>query len=414
MIRLSVAPANALSFSLTRTTAEAGDRPARSSLRLTAVLALLVWLSGSCRSQSLGDPAADARIRSGIDFVYNLSFDSARAEFQQVAAAHPDHPAGYFFLAMVDWWRIVTDIGNTSYDERFLSQLDRVVELCEEKLDRNESDLTALFYKGGALGFQGRLYGNRGDWVKAANAGRNALPIVQETYRLAPSNNDVLFGIGIYNYYAEIIPEQFPFVKPFMFFFPKGDKLKGISQLRKSSTEAHYANIEATYFLLQLLFTFEKQYTEALPLAARLHALYPNNVLFHRYVGRIYAATGAWDRTAEVFEEILENVGRKKAGYDATVERESRYYIGLHQMNERGYEKALASFYRCDELSRSLDREEFSGFMILANLKVGMIYDLQGKRDLATRQYDKVLALKDYQAAHQQAEQYQKSPYTKP
>lgn len=378
---------------------------------MLAAFVLLAGFSGSSRSQSVGDPASDAHIRAGIDLVYNLSFDSAGAEFQHVVAAHPDHPAGHFFLAMVDWWRIVSDIGNTAYDEPFLAKLEKVIDLCDKRLDKDEADLTSLFYKGGALGFQGRLHGNRGDWIKAANAGRTALPIVQETYRLAPENNDILFGIGIYNYYAEIIPERFPLVKPFMLFFPKGDKQKGISQLRQSAERGRYANIEASYFLLQLLFNFEKQYAEALPIALRLNELYPNNVLFHRYVGRIAAATGDWERAVAVFGEIVARTEKKRPGYDAAVEREARYYLGLRSMDERLLEKALASFYRCDELSRTLDREEFSGFMVLANLKIGMIYDLQGKRELALQQYEKVLGQKDFQDAHDQAERYRKSPY---
>jgi tetratricopeptide (TPR) repeat protein len=383
---------------------------ARASAALVA-LALLVWCSGSCRSQQLDDPVSDQRIRAGIELVYNLSFDSASTEFRAVVAAHPDHPAGHFFLAMVDWWRIVSDVGNAAYDERFHDQLDKVIALCESRLEVNESDLTALFYKGGALGFQGRLHGNRGDWIKAASAGRSALPIVQETYRLAPSNDDVLFGIGIYNYYAEVIPDHFPFVKPFMIFFPKGDRVKGMAQLRTASERARYANTEATYFLLQLLFNFEKQYADALPLALRLHARYPNNVLFHRYVGRVYAALADWGHTAQAFGEIAESVRSKKPGYDAAVEREARYYLGLRGMMELRYDEALASLYRCDELSRGLDKEEFSGFMVLANLRIGMIYDLQGKRDLALAQYKKVLDMKDFQQAHEQAEKYRKAPY---
>ncbi len=376
-----------------------------------AAFGLLVGLSGSCRCQSPGDPASDAHIRSGIDLVYNFSFDSAAVEFRSVTAAHPDHPAGYFFLAMIDWWRIVSETGNTSYDERFLSQLDKVIDLCDKRLDTNEHDLTALFYKGGALGFQGRLYGNRGDWIKAANAGRTALPIVQETYRLAPENDDILFGMGIYNYYAEIIPEQYPFVKPFMMFFPKGDKAKGIAQLREASTKAKYADVEATYFLLQLLFNFERQYGEALPLAVRLHERYPNNTLFHRYVGRLVAATGDWEGTTRVFAEIVRDAEAKRPGYDATVDREARYYLGIREMNDHRYDAALTYLYRCDELSRTLDREEFSGFMVLANLKIGMIYDALGKRELALKQYEKVLGMKDFQQSHDQASQYRKTPF---
>ena len=381
--------------------------------RFQIVILTLVSLGSPCSSQWLGSPSSETHTHRGIEYVYNLSFDSARAEFQQIVKEQPEHPAGYFFLAMVDWWKIVCDIDNTANDDRFLSELDRVTDLCDARLDKDENDVAALFFKGGALGFRGRLHGNREDWVKAANDGRTALPIIRKAYKLAPDNNDVLLGIGIYNYYAEVVPEQYPFVKPLMIFFPRGDKNKGIQQLRQASEKAAYANVEATYFLTQLLHNYEKQYSEALQLALRLHQRFPDNVLFHKYVGRGYAAIGNWQLMRSTFSDIAQRVVEKKTGYNAAAEREAQYFLGLCDMNDVNYDAALAHLYRADELSRSVDRGEQSGFMVMTNLKIGLIYDMQKKRDLAVSQYNKVLKMSDYQDAHKQAEQYLKQPYGK-
>jgi len=314
---------------------------------------------------------------------------------------------------MVDWWEIVTDIDNKSKDDRFLSELDRVIDLCDKRLEKDENDLAALFFKGGALGFQGRLHGNREDWVKAANAGREALPIVQRAYALASENDDILLGIGIYNYYAAVVPEQYPFVKPLMILFPRGDREKGLTQLRAASEKARYAKIEATYFLMLALQNIEKRNSEALELAAKLHASFPNNVVFHRYVGRCSAAMGDWEEMHRAFTEVLGRVKEKRVGYDMLSEREANYYLGLYEMQFSRYDQALAYLYRSDELSRSLDVRELSGFMTLTNLRIGMISDIQGKRELAIAQYKKVLQMKDFQEAHKQAEKYLGVPYTK-
>ena len=364
-------------------------------------------------AQWLGDSVSESHIQRGIGFVYNLSFDSAQSEFRAVANAFPDHPAGPFFLAMVDWWKIVTDIGNTSHDDHFIAELDHVIDLCDRRLDRNGNDTTALFFKGGALGFEGRLFVNREDWLKAANAGREALPIVQKAYKLAPENDDILLGIGIYNYYAAVVPEQYPFVKPLTLFFPKGDRAKGLAELRDAAEKARYAATEAKYVLLVSLVSFEHSYGGALILALQLHAEYPRNALFHRYVGRCYASVANWDEMHRVFTEILADVNAHRLGYDRLTEREANYYLGLHEMEVANYDSALAFFYRSDELSRTLDVDGPSGFMTAANLRIGMIYDLQGKRDLAIVQYRKVLDMKDYLDAHKQAQQYLTFPYRK-
>jgi tetratricopeptide (TPR) repeat protein len=385
-----------------------GNRPGIAHL---IFLFLLLASPGRSFGQWIGDPDAEEHTRRGIDDVYNLMFDSAQTNFKYLIHKQPDHPAGYFFLAMVDWWRIITDFNNTSHDDGFFGQLDRVIDLCDKRLDKNENDIAALFFKGGALGFKGRLHGNREDWVKAANDGRQALPIVQKAYQLAPENNDILLGMGIYNYYAAVIPEQYPFVKPLMIFFPEGDRKKGFSQLRLASEKALYANVEATYFLMQILENFEKKYEDAVQLAVLLHTKYPNNPMFHRYTGRCYASAGRWNEAHTTFNEILQRVLSHQTGYDSYTEREARFYVGVYEMDNGNYIDALTHFYRVDELSRTIDHKEQSGFMTIANLRMGMIYDAQKKRELAITQYKKVLEMKDNQDAHAQAEQYLKTPY---
>ncbi|HUN65596.1 MAG TPA: tetratricopeptide repeat protein [Bacteroidota bacterium] len=380
--------------------------------RLLPVAACLLFLCSSLSAQWLGDAESELHTRKGIDFIYNLKFDSARAELRFLIKHQPDHPAGYFFLAMIDWWRIVTDFGNTAYDEKLLRELDRVIDLCDQRLDKNENDLPALFFKGGALGFEGRLHGNREDWVKAANCGREALPIVRKAYHLDTANYDILLGMGIYNYYAAVVPDHYPFVKPLMVFFPEGDRARGMRQLRLAADSARYAGVEAQYFLMQICLNFENNYPEALRLAISLTSRYPDNPLFQRYLGRCNASNLRWSEAETVFEEILHRTKEQRPGYDRYTEREAEYYLGWIEMNRGDLEKALSFLYHTDDLSRALDVKGASGFMALANLRIGMIYDLQKKRDLAVAQYKKVLDMNDFQNAHTQASRYLASAYT--
>lgn len=372
---------------------------------------LLVSWASRAQSQWVKDSVFDGHTRRGIEYVYNLEFDRAQQEFRQLTKLRPEHPAGNFFLAMVEWWRILMDIDNTTHDEKFYAMLEKVIRQCDQLLEKNENDVTALFFKGGSIGFRGRLRAHRDEWLKAANDGRLALPIVQKAYELEPNNYDVLLGIGIYNYYAEVIPEQYPFVKPFMLFFPKGEKNKGIIQLQEAAEKAQYADIEASYFLIQLYHNYEKQYLLALPIAKKLHERFPNNPIFHRYLGRSHAALGQWQEMKQVFTDVLKRVNRKQIGYALSAEREAEYYLGLYDMQFSRYDSALGHFLRCDELSRILDTDGPSGFMTMANLKMGMIFDLQRKRDIAVEQYRKVLKMTDYMDSRKTAEAYLKEPY---
>ena len=379
-------------------------------------LSLFMLMLAACirvPAQVLPDTAFDAKTKRGIEYVYNLEFENADKVFNELVQARPKNPAGYFFLAMVDWWRILIDIDNEQYDERFYEALDHVVDMCDDILDENPNDITALFFKGGSIGFKGRLKAHRSSWFDAANAGRKALPIVQEASELDPNNYDILLGSGIYNYYAEVIPNEFPFVKPLLLFVPPGDKAKGIEQIKMAAEKGKYASIESAYFLMQIYYQFERDYPKAQELAMKLNARFPNNMLFHKYLGRCYVVTSQWGKVQETWQAILIRCQKKQRGYGASTEREAEYYLGVHDMTMGVYESALKHFYRCDELSRTLDKDGPSGFMVLGNLKVGNIQDLLAKRELALVQYQKVLDMKDYKDSHKQARQYIEAPYKK-
>jgi len=375
------------------------------------VLAALALCAQRARAQWINDADCEAHAQRGIAAVYNLEFEKAEAEFRVLSARYPAHPSGKFFLAMVDWSRIVLDIDNELLDDGFIDKLDEVIDMCDDMLDRDENDVAALFFKGGALGFRGRLYGHRGSWMKAANDGRQALPIVQRAYKIAPDNYDILLGIGIYNYYAEVIPEQYPVVKPLMVFFPSGDRQRGIRQLTEAGLHARYAATEANYFLLQLYYAYEKQYDKGIEVGRALLERYPKNVMMHRYLGRCYVNLSHWAETRRVYTDILDRCANAYVGYGDNCKREAVYYLGVAEMNLGHHAEALRHFYECDALCRRLDLKKESGFMPLANLKIGMIYDLQSKRGEALAQYRKVLAMRNYESTHDLAERYTAAPY---
>ncbi len=377
------------------------------------ILLATVLLPSGASSQWSEDTLIDRRVQVGIDDIYNFEFERAEKTFDEVIKLRPEHPVGYFFRAMIQWERILCNFDDESQDEKLYDMLDGVVEMCEKRLDKDPNDVAALFFKGGAMGFRGRLRANRGKWLGAANDGMVALPLVRKAYELDPKNYDVLLGIGIYNYYASVIPDRYPIVKPVMIFFPSGDRKKGLEQLREASLHAKYARVEATYFLMQNYFLYEKDFAKALELARKLHEKYPNNSLFHRYYGRCLVSMGYLGEANDVFVEIEKRCAAHQLGYDTYDAREAYYYRGRFEFTAKRYDAALANLYKCDELSRSLDKDGASGFMSMANLLVGMIYDVQGKRQYAVEQYKKVLDMKEFENSRVDAKKYLDKPYTR-
>jgi tetratricopeptide (TPR) repeat protein len=374
---------------------------------------LLCGITLATHAQWMPDIESELLIQQGINRVYNLELDSALVLFEEVVRMHPRHPAGYFFVAMIDWMQILVNLDDESLDERFFESLEQVINLSDDMLTVNPEDLSALFFKGGAIGFRGRLRAHRGSWVRAANDGRRALPIVRKASKLDPENADVLLGTGIYNYYAAVVPEMYPIVKPLMVFFPSGDKEEGLAQLKHAAEHAHYAGIESAYFLMQILYFNEKQYAEGYDIARMLHTRFPNNPLFHRYYGRYNVSLARWDTAYEIFNDIARRFEDGWLGYNKYAIREAEYYRGQYLFNRNDFEEALPRFQAAHSYSTEIDGDNQSGFIIMSALRIGQIYDALGERDRALLEYRKVRAKKDYQGSRQLADRYIREPFMK-
>lgn len=352
------------------------------------------------------------KIRKGIDYIYNIQFDSAEVIFKEISLDYPENPAGRFFIAMIDWWKIMLEPEDESYDELFYEKLEDVIYFCDQLLKKNTQNLDAIFFKGGAIGFRGRLRALRDSWLKAADDGREALPLLQLAWTIDSTNYDIFFGMGIYNYFAEVIPEDFPLIKPLMIFFPKGDKRKGLEQLKLAAEKATYASTEAMYFLLMAYFQYEEDLFEAKNYALKLHEKYPNNPVFHRYLGRVHIRLGDYLTASKIFQEIFDRGLNGKTGYNKNALREASYYIALNFRFKGEYDSSAYYFNKCVEISKEIDKKgNESGFQVSAALNLGMVFDLMKQREEAIKAYNYVLSIKNWNDSHYTAKRYLQIPY---
>ena len=92
-------------------------------IKTLILLCLLVSAPVYCAETTYTIRGFDARIQHGIDLIYGLHFDKADAHFAAIRAADPHNPLGYFFSAMVTWWRVLIDLDDRAHDEAFYAQL---------------------------------------------------------------------------------------------------------------------------------------------------------------------------------------------------------------------------------------------------------------------------------------------------
>ncbi|PEN13392.1 hypothetical protein CRI94_08675 [Longibacter salinarum] len=361
------------------------------------------------QSSVLDTPFVREHGAKGLELLYNMEFDEARTHFDKIDARYPDHPVGPFLKGLNVWWKILIDLPDASHDETFYNAMNETIDRCEEILDEDPDNFDATFFKGAALGFRGRLRSNRGDWFKATLDGKRAIGYVREVAQQDPENDDYVFGKGMYDYYAAIIPEEYPVSKALMWMMPDGDRERGIRLIRQAATDGYYIQTEAIYFLAQIYYIYEDDYSKAIQYTEELRERHDYNPYFHNMHGRVMARWGRWKQAKEVFSEVVARHEEGRTGYNAHMAEVARYYLARERMVRRDYDGALQHLAALEALT-SRDKGD-TKFKVLGYLYQGMAYDGQGRRDLAVNRYRMVLRMDDYANAHDQAERYLDDPY---
>lgn len=340
------------------------------------------------------DPAADSLILAGQRHVYNVEFDEAQQMFNEVTKRYPTQPAGFFVDAMIDWWRLTIGQRSPAIEASFLKKIDRVLAVCDKQLQSNPKHIFALFFKGGALGYRGRFNATKQNYLSALDDARQALSILNECQRLAPTNHDILLGTGLYNYFAAVLPEQVPAIKPLMMFLSKGDKVIGLAQLKSTARQARYASVEAKVVLVDAYMGFEKNYLEAIDVASELRASYPGNPKFHIDYARCLTNLWRLDTAYAVWDEVLQcNVDGRTGYRNRLIAREALYNLGnILFLQNKELPKAILYLKRSADESKVINKVNATWQYPWSLVRLGQIHDMLGKRKEAVAFYKQAQA----------------------
>ncbi|WP_420385246.1 tetratricopeptide repeat protein [Roseivirga sp.] len=358
-------------------------------LAFKAPKAVAAQTPGDSTNYLLLNMALQLQITDAVDNMYNFKFREAEVEFNWIKYNYPEHPLGYFLYGISTWWQMMPNLDKESpLGEEFLAYMDSTIMKAEAMYDRDEDNIEAAFFLAGAYGFEGRYHSEKKNWMRAAGAGKNALKYLEITQGNESFSPEVLFGDALFNYYSIWIRENYPMLRPVLFFFPKGDKELGLKQLDEVSKNAFYTRIEAIYFLMRIK-AFERDETyDALRLGEDMHKKYPDNPYFHRFYARMLYTTGQYDAAAKQSAEILKRIEAGETGYEEVSGRYASFYLG-HMSKLRGNQEEARKYFRqVIDYTESLIDEEDSGYYLYSQMYLAEYEVEEGLYDQALDRID--------------------------
>jgi hypothetical protein len=337
----------------------------------------------------INNMAIQLEATDALNDLYNFKFEKAEQQFRWFKQKYKWHPLPYFLMGLSEWWKIMPDTKNKAHDEKFLAYMDSSILVGENLYHKHpEYKIEAAFFLAAAYGFKGRLYSDeeRKNWGKAAAAGKTALNYLEISKAQNHLSPELLFGDALYNYFSVWVPENYPALKPVLWFFPKGDKKLGLEQLKEVSYNAFYTRTEAMVWLMRILNSYENDQARAFQLAEYLYKTFPDNPYFHRYYTRMLYSRGMYVDLERQAKEILVRIDSGRLGYEATSGRYASFYLGQMYEARRKLDDAKKYYLLAVQFSEQNDATE-SGYYLYSLIALGEINQKAGNKAEAKRYF---------------------------
>ena len=322
-----------------------------------------------------------------LNDLYNFNFPRAEFQFNYLKAKFPWHPLPYFLMGLIEWWKIMPNTKDTSHDDSFLAYMDTTIYVGENLYKNHPAYKTeAAFFLSAAYAFKGRLYSDeeRKNWRKAVSAGTSALDYLKYSKEKEGLNPELLFGDALYNYFSVWVPENYPALKPVLWFFKKGDKALGLKQLTEVSYNAFYTRTEAMVWLMRILNSYENDQPRAFQISEYLHTSYPNNPYFDRYYARMLYSMGKFTQAEPACKSILMKIDSGQVGYEATSGRYAAFFLGQIYEARQKLDDAKEYYLLCMKFAEQIGSTD-SGYYLYSMIALGEIAGRQGNRAEARR-----------------------------
>jgi len=370
---------------------------------------LVAWPTTAANAQTSGRPDVlsyrpnDPLNLAAFDHFYNLDYDRAVQEFDQVLQRHPEDPFAVNHLLTAVLFRELYRMGalntgefaNDSFistphrpaDPKVRQQIkelvQRALKLEEKRLSANPDDVGALYARG-VTRAQFSTYTALAEraWFSALHNAVGARRDHERVLELNPGDTQAKLIVGAHNYVMGSLPWGVKIAAAVVGL--SGNKEKGIRYLHECAAGSGETSVDAK-ILLVLFLRREHRYEEALPISRGLIASYPRDVLMALEEGNLLRASGRNQEAAAVYRRVWQ-AGREGHYPDLHYEI-AVLSLGDLLRSQKDYSSAVAAYEQVNQVARP-DPEVLQK----ANLGAGEMYDLLRKRELAVAKYQAVVA----------------------
>ena len=386
---------------------------------LACALFALVQL---CRAQQPPNALND----SGFVHFYNNEYDAALADFEKARQQNPADPDIYDHIAQTILYREMFRDGalesqlvsgsnpflrrpkmeiSEQDKARFNAAIGTAMRLSQGALVKNDRDVHAWHAQAVAHGLRANyLFLVEKAWLESLRESTAARKADERAVQIDHNFSDARLILGINEYVVGCLPVGWRILASLGGFH--GDRAGGIRQLELVAQTAASNRYDAQA-LLAAIFRRERQPQRALPLLQDLAQRFPRNYLFRFEEVEMYSDLGDKQNALRILAEI-EDLRRSGAPGYAGLPAEKVQYLKANLLFWYGdLNPALANLKQITQKADTLDLNT----AVMAWLRLGQVYDLQGRHKDAVAAYRETMKTAPKSEAAVEAKSYISNPY---
>jgi len=289
--------------------------------------------------------------------------------------------------------------------QRFNDCINRSEHLSEAMLEKDPRSTDALAALAVAHGLKANyLFLVEKAWLESLREATAARKADEKILEIDPKDADANLILGLNEYVVGSLPfymRALGFLGGF-----HGDRQDGIRKLEfvaKNGIRNHYD----AEVLLAVVYRRERDSQKAIPLLKDLAAIFPRNYLFRFEQVQMYSDFGDKQSALRVLNEIEGLRSGGAAGYTDLKPEKIKYVKGNLLFWYGDLTPALADLKQATQKAEQLDLNT----AVLAWLRLGQVYDLQGNRPEAIGAYRETMKTAPKSEAASEARGYISSPY---
>lgn len=347
----------------------------------------------------LNDIEVQELIKKGLDKTYNFEFDAAKNTYEQVRKKYPEHPAYNFLIASNLFWEMLYYDNYQEKANEYFNYLQASLNLASKYLEKNNKDVEGIFFTMAIESSIALYYAERDETMKTLSHAKKAYGAMKEGFILKDKYVDFYFSTGLYNYFVIEYPATHPVYKPFMFFFTKGDKKRGIKELEYCVEHGIFSRTESLNYLTHIFLKYENDPVKSMIYSEQLIKKYPNNFYFiSKHIECLIAMQKY--KEAEILAYKLYQTGKK-----SFIVRSYVHYGLLHEKHFKNPEESMRYYKAAIKMAGEL-AQPINDYLSFAYAGIARLYHQQGKTAQAVEYYKKTKAIAEYASILKEAKEY--------